>query len=126
MSDAQLAALASSPGVVVLKCFAKYCPGCRGVEPKFRKIAAAYERQSDQQGTNAASVAFCQIDYARYEHFCKDQLGVQSLPFFGIWRDGQYVGGEPMGWKSVGKKLVDRIESVLAEETAVITTTTKS
>lgn len=107
VSDDQLTALASTTPVVVLKCFAPYCAGCRGVEPKFRKIAAAYEKLAGNQAT------FVQIDYARYEAFCRNRLGVESLPFFGIWTDGEYVGGEAMGWQSVANKLCRKIDDVL-------------
>lgn len=107
VSDDQLTALASTTPIVVLKCFAPYCAGCRGVEPKFRKIAAAYEKLPDNQAT------FVQIDYARYEAFCRNRLGVESLPFFGIWNDGEYVGGEAMGWQSVANKLCRKIDDVL-------------
>eukprot|EP00177_Eucheuma_denticulatum_P003176 GFKZ01005719.1.p2 GENE.GFKZ01005719.1~~GFKZ01005719.1.p2 ORF type:complete len:154 (-),score=25.68 GFKZ01005719.1:746-1207(-) len=107
VSDDQLTALASTSPIVVLKCFAPYCAGCRGVEPKFRKIAAAYEKIPGNQAT------FVQIDYARYEAFCRTRLGVESLPFFGIWTDGEYVGGEAMGWQSVANKLCRKINDVL-------------
>ena len=96
--------------VVVIKCFASYCRGCKGVEPKFRKIAAAYEHADAPE---RPSVHFCQIDYARHEHFCQEALGVQSLPFFGIWKDGRYIGGEAIGWQQVSKRLVEKIDSLV-------------
>lgn len=82
------------------------------MEPKYRKIAAAYEK-AEHDDHHRAMVHFVEMDYQRYERFCKDKLGVSSLPFFGIWKDGKYVGGEAMGWQSVGKKLVRNIESVI-------------
>lgn len=95
--------------VVVLKCYASYCRSCKGVEPKYRKIAAAYQ---DESGDDR--VRFVEMDYAKHEQFCREQLGVTSLPFFGIWRDGRYIGGEAMSWTSVGKKLVQNIDNVVA------------
>lgn len=112
VSNRQLSDLVSNGRVVVLKVYANYCRGCRGVEPKFRKIAAAYADSPNR-------VSFCQLDFEHNEEFCRDTLGAQSLPFFAIWKDGKYVSGEAMGWQSVGKKLVDNIESVLGADQLV-------
>lgn len=105
-----LKARQDTSSILVLKCYASYCPSCRGVEPKYRKIAAAYTDSCDAQ---PVTVTFCQMDYALNETFCKDILGAHSLPFFAIWKDGEYVGGEAMGWQSINKKLVDRIDSAV-------------
>lgn len=108
VSDNQLSQLIDSQSnsrVIVLKCFANYCRGCKGVDPKFKKIAAAYAPSSN--------VEFYEIDFATHEQFCRHNLGVENLPFFGIWRDGVYEGGEAMGWTTVSKKLVNKIEQAL-------------
>lgn len=108
VSDNQLSKLIHSQpksGVIVLKCFANYCRGCKGVDPKFKKIAAAYAPSNNIQ--------FYEIDFATHEQFCRQNLGVENLPFFGIWRDGVYEGGEAMGWTTVNKKLVTKIEQAL-------------
>ncbi|PXF46749.1 hypothetical protein BWQ96_03440 [Gracilariopsis chorda] len=103
-----LKASQDTSSIIVLKCYASYCHSCRGVEPKYRKIAAAY---NDSCGNvHPVTVTFCQMNYALNETFCKDILGAHSLPFFALWKDGEYLGGEAMGWQSINKKLVNKID----------------
>lgn len=104
VSSAQLTQLLElPPPVVVLKCYAPYCRGCKGVESKYRKIAAAYQSR----------VTFCEMDYAANTDFCRDCLGVKALPFFAVWKDGHLVAGEPMGWQTVTRRLVHTIDEVI-------------
>lgn len=104
-------------GITVIKCFASYCAGCRGVEPKYKKIAAAYTRPSStisESDVDATRVTFCQMDYAANEQFCRDCLGVQNLPFFAVFRGQTLLNGEAIGWRSIGQRLIANIESARA------------
>lgn len=130
--------------VTVVKCSASYCSGCRGVAPKYRKIAAAYSTHTadtkaetnfnlhdDVQNTincetaadpEAVScpVTFCEMDYVANEDFCRQALGAHSLPFFAVFRGSTLLSAEPIGWRSVSRRLVENIEAAIAQPVAKI------
>lgn len=93
--------MVAADSVVVLKCYANYCRSCKGIAPRFRKVAQAYSGQA----------RFAEIDYAANEGFCQE-LGAQSLPFFAIWKDGEFLGGEAVAWDRISK-LTDRLKAVI-------------
>lgn len=95
---------ADSNRIVVLKCFANHCRSCKGVAPKYNKVAAAYSQHA----------SFLQMDYTQDQPFC-EQLGVSALPFFAIWHNGQYVAGEPIAWQNMSK-LTKRIADIVQKE----------
>lgn len=97
---------AASNDITVLSCHSKSCPGCRATMPKFYKLADAYA-QTD------ACVNFVQMDYSSNDDFCHSILGVNSLPFFAVFKGTEYVSGSAIGWKSLTSKLTSQIESNL-------------
>lgn len=105
--SAHLRAQAASGQITVLSCHSKSCASCRAAMPKFHKLAAAYTQTS-------APVQFVQMDYSSNNEFCRSILGVNSLPFFAVFKGTEFVSGSAMGWKSLTSKLSSQIESNLA------------
>ena len=93
--------LTDTEGVVVLKCYTTNCRSCKGVAPRFRKVAAAYSHIA----------SFAEMDYKVNQEYC-EALGVTHLPFFAFWRNGTYLGGEAISWQRMSK-LTDRIADVV-------------
>lgn len=86
--------------VLVVKLFSKKCRACVGVAPKFRKIADTY----------GDGVGFLEMDFEKDEQFARDVLGCRTVPFFGIFSGGQFVGGEAIGWERISTRLTESID----------------
>lgn len=106
---------ASNCDITVIKIFASYCAACRGVAPKYRKLAAAYSTATsgDHDGGRSPNIKFCEMDFKENEDFCKNALGVQSLPFFVVFRGDSLSAAESIGWRSVNQRLVDLIDEAI-------------
>lgn len=104
-----------SPGLVVVKMFAGYCRACLGVAPRFKKTARCFLEQ-----VGGDRVTFAEMDYQENVTFCRDELGVQSLPFFAIFRKGEggsprLVEGHVLPWNKLSV-LDKRVTELLEEE----------
>lgn len=85
--------------MVVLKIYSRGCRACIGVAPRFKKLARAY-------AGHARFVEMeCQEDISA-------KLGVNSLPFFAVWKDGLLVSAEPISFNHIAK-LSDRVANAV-------------
>ncbi len=97
ISDAQWAdTLAQHPKVVV-KYYADWCGQCRLIAPKFAKLADA---QPD--------VAFVKVN-AEHNPAARKVAGVDNLPFFAVFQNGQLVAGEATGKIDRVQELIGRL-----------------
>ena len=67
----------------VVKYFASWCGSCRLFAPKFKKISNSKE---------FSSINFLEVD-AEANPEIRKRAEVSSLPYFAIFKDGQFVGG---------------------------------
>ncbi len=96
VTDAQWAdTLAQHPKVVV-KYYADWCGQCRLIAPKFARMADA-----------ASDVAFVEVN-AEHNPTARKVAGVDNLPFFAVFRDGQLVAGEATG-------KIERVQDLIAQ-----------
>ncbi len=74
--------LADSPKVVV-KYFADWCGSCRMIAPKFKRLA---------EDERFEGVTFLEVN-AEESPEARKAAGVNNLPFFATFKDGQLVEG---------------------------------
>jgi hypothetical protein len=106
---------APAAALVVVKLFARSCRACLGASPRYAKSARAFHEAVGPQ-----AVTFAEMDYSENKEFCQENLGVQALPFFAIFRRGnddmpELVEGLNLAWNRLSL-LDQRVEEILSEE----------
>lgn len=97
-SRAELDALLSSNGAVVLDCLANWCGKCHQLAPFVEEL------QREHKG----KVAFAKLDAEAFKSL-SEELGVSVLPTFKIFKDGKEVS-TVVGYKK--KLLADAVAKV--------------
>lgn len=87
--------LAQHPKVVV-KYYADWCGQCRLIAPKFAKLADA-----------DTGVTYVEVN-AEQNPAARKVAGVDNLPFFAVFRDGQLIAGEATG-------RLERVQELIAQ-----------
>lgn len=96
VTDAQWADTLTQHPKLVVKYYADWCGQCRMIAPKFARLSEAQPE-----------VAFIEVD-AEHNPTARKTAGVDNLPFFAIFRDGQLVAGEATG-------KLDRVEQLISQ-----------
>ena len=74
---------ATSPGALtVIKFESQHCAACQRTQPMFARAARA--------GARAGS-RFCTVDAFENQLFCKEQVGIRSVPCAHVYRDGSLL-----------------------------------
>jgi len=105
--DEYRAFLSANPEkLVVMKFYAPWCRACKGLEPKFKKIAL----------DDTHSVIFSQFDVQKNKDFVKS-LGILALPNVHFYGNGDLVESFPCGpskvpvlRKKLGEYVVERVK----------------
>jgi thioredoxin 1 len=100
-NDGTFPELLKSHRKVVVKYYADWCGSCRLFAPK-------YKRMSDDE--RFKDVLFLEIN-AEENPQARDQAGVNNLPFFAVFKDGQLVKGD---FTAKEETVVGMIESLNA------------
>lgn len=98
-SDVDFKEALSGNEKVVVKYFANWCGSCKLFAPKYRRLSAD-ERFSD--------VKFLDVN-AEENPEARKLAGVNSLPFFAVFKNGELVEGAAT---SLEPKVVEMIESL--------------
>lgn len=99
ITDAEFVELITNNPKVVIKYFATWCGSCRLFAPKFKRISEdpAYE-----------GVLFLEVD-AENNPEARKTAGVDNLPFFASFKNGQLVEGKSAAKEEVVRALVEAI-----------------
>ena len=68
---------------VIVKYYAGWCGSCRLIKPKYKRLS------NDERFAN---VAFLDVD-AEHNPETRKLAGVQNLPYFAIFKNGEFVEG---------------------------------
>jgi hypothetical protein len=115
LADLLRGSCAPAAAFVVVKLFARSCRACLGASPRYAKSARAF-----REAVGPETVTFAEMDYSENVEFCQDQLGVEALPFFAIFRRGnddqpELVEGHNLAWNRLSV-LDQRVEEILSEK----------
>ncbi|MCS6981407.1 MAG: thioredoxin family protein [Flavobacteriales bacterium] len=72
---------------VIVKFFASWCGTCRLIGPKFARLS---------EDPRFAGIKFLEVD-AEYNPEARHTAGVDNLPYFAIFKNGQLIRGEATG-----------------------------
>jgi len=81
VTDSSLDGTLSSGGLLVLDCFAEWCPPCRRMHPVVEEMATKYKGR----------IAFGRLDLDENPR-SGARFGIRSIPTFIMFRDGEEVG----------------------------------
>jgi thiol-disulfide isomerase/thioredoxin len=84
---------------VIVKYYAKWCGVCRLFSPKFKKISDKDE---------FSHILFLDIN-AEESPVARKLAGVNSLPFFAVFKNGQLVAGEATTKENVVENLIKKL-----------------
>jgi thioredoxin-like negative regulator of GroEL len=84
---------------VVVKYFANWCGTCRLFSPKYKKIS----EKADYQG-----VLFLDVN-AEENEIARKAAGVNNLPFFAAFKNGQLVAADMTSKEETVEKLVQAV-----------------
>ncbi len=101
-SASELKRAVSSAPVVVLKLHARGCRACIGVAPRFKKLARLF----------AGRARFVEMECKEKHAALCAELGVNSLPFFAVWKAGRLMSAEPISFNRIGR-LSERINDAV-------------
>lgn len=99
VDDAQFSEALKNNDKVIVKYYADWCGSCRLMAPKFKKMAAKEEY---------ADVAFLDVN-AEESPEARKAAGVDNLPFFAAFKDGELVEGSSAGKIEFVEKLIEKI-----------------
>jgi thiol-disulfide isomerase/thioredoxin len=102
ITDQTLAQELKAHDKVVVKYFADWCGSCKLIAPKFAKASEKPEYQG---------IAFVEVN-AEENPEARALAGVNNLPFFATFKNGQKVGGDSLGRIEAVEELIQ--ESLLA------------
>ena len=68
---------------VIVKYYAGWCGSCRLIKPKYKRLS------NDERFEN---IAFLDVD-AEHNPETRNLAGVKNLPFFAIFKNGEFVEG---------------------------------
>lgn len=86
------------PGeLLVIKFFAPWCRACKGLEPKFKRMAMQI---GDSQQQQHPTIRFMQLDWEENRLFCK-AIGVSALPLVKMYTAEGEVESFPCGPKKI-------------------------
>lgn len=68
---------------VIVKYYASWCGSCRLIKPKYRRLS---------EDERFSTIAFLDTD-AEHNPEARKLAGVQSLPYFAIFKNGEFVEG---------------------------------
>lgn len=99
-TDGNFDSLLSKNQKVVVKFHAGWCGSCRLFKPKYKRIAKEEENQS---------ITFLDIN-AEENPESRKSAGVNSLPFFTIYQDGELVDNISTNQEGVFRELLNKIK----------------
>ena len=78
-------ALVQENDIVILDCYAMWCPPCKAAAPVFGSMSLEYE-----------NVVFAKVDVDKARALAK-HLDISAMPTFKVWKNGVEVGTQ-RGW----------------------------
>jgi thioredoxin 1 len=97
--------LLSSPGIVIIDCWAEWCGGCKDFDPVFEKVAARHPNHT-----------FARLD-TQAEESLVEELGIKHIPSLLVFRDGIMLYKQPGNFKEdVLADIVSQAESLDMEQ----------
>lgn len=100
-TDADFRTILDSNDHVIVKYFADWCGSCKLFAPKFRRLS------TDERFTN---ITFVEVN-AETSPEARKLAGVDNLPFFAVFRNGELVEGQATAKE---ERVVELLEQVLA------------
>ncbi|MEX0812726.1 MAG: thioredoxin family protein [Chitinophagales bacterium] len=97
--DAQFSEALKSNEKVIVKFYADWCGSCRLMAPKYKRLAEN-EAYSD--------VAFLDVN-AEHSPGARKAAGVDNLPFFAAFKNGELVEGSSAGKIDFVEKLIEKV-----------------
>jgi len=96
-TDAQLKEALSSNDLVIVKFYADWCGSCKLIAPKYRRLS---------DDARFATTSFLEINAEEQEE-SRRIAGVDNLPFFAVFKNGELVKGVAT---SKEEKIVELLE----------------
>ncbi len=98
MNDSEFKSMLSSNDKILVKYFADWCGACKLIAPKVKRLAddERYE-----------GITFADINAEQNED-ARKMAGVDNLPFFAIFKNGEFVEGS-------ATSKIDKVEELLAK-----------
>lgn len=84
---------------VVIKYFADWCGSCKLFAPKYKRLS-----EDDQYN----GITFLEVN-AEENEFARRKSGVNNLPFFSIFKDGELVEGVATSKEEVVVDLINKL-----------------
>jgi len=100
-TDADFRTILDSNENVIVKYYADWCGSCKLFAPKFRRLS------TDERFTN---VTFIEVN-AETDPEARKTAGVDNLPFFAVFKNGQLVEG---GATAKEERVLEMLEKVSA------------
>ncbi len=84
---------------VIVKYYADWCGSCKLFAPKFRRLSNSEEY---------ANIKFIDVN-AENNEVARKIAGVDNLPFFAVFKDGEKVDGSPTSKEEVVRELLKKL-----------------
>ncbi|WP_020526375.1 thioredoxin family protein [Flexithrix dorotheae] len=99
VNDSNFSEIIKNNEKVVVKFFANWCGSCRLFKPKFRRLS---------ENENYADVKFLDVN-AEESPEARKLAGVQNLPFFAVFKNGELVDGVPTSQEPAVVELIGKL-----------------
>lgn len=100
-NDGNFQELLQKNGKVVVKYYANWCGSCRLFKPKFKRLS---------EDERFGEVAFLDVN-AEESPNARKMAGVQNLPYFAVFKNGEYLEGLPTNKEEAVVGLIEKLKS---------------
>ncbi len=99
ITDANFEEILNSNEKVIVKYYADWCGSCKLFAPKFRRLSDSEEYQG---------VKFIDVNAEQNEK-ARKLAGVDNLPFFAVFKNGEKVDGGPTSKEEVVREMIEKL-----------------
>lgn len=101
VTDAEFESAIQSNDLVIVKYFADWCGSCKLLAPKYKRLSG------DDRFTN---IDFLEVN-AEENETARKKAGVDNLPYFAIFKEGELIEGSATGKEEGIVSLLEKLKS---------------